>query len=170
MDNKTKAALGLSGASTLGQVALQLSDYHNPSLAILLALTMIAPAAYAGWHGINVWREQKGKQSLQLEPWHLITLGLLIAIGGLAWQQWWWRPTTNLAGTAAPVSGAPSAGVASQLLQPAKFYSQQDKENLSNLCRELRELFVRNGGDGVATGFISRPQNWGMTSTNKARM
>jgi hypothetical protein len=90
LDSKTKAAIAVSVLSTLGQTALQLSDYHNLSLAAGLLLAMLVPAAYAAWHGTNVWREAHNRSALRLDPLYVIILGLLITAGGVAWQQVWW--------------------------------------------------------------------------------
>ena len=83
---------------------------------------------------INERRAIQDKQALMFEPVHLISLGLLIAIVGLAWQLFWWQPAASIkiaATNAAPTNTSPAIAATSP--KPVKFYSQQDKENLSNL-------------------------------------
>ena len=86
MERPSKIALGASLISGLGQTALQLSDYHNNALALVLAVTTIAPLLYVGWHLWDGWLERRGKPGLVFQPSYVIILGLLIALGGMGWQ------------------------------------------------------------------------------------
>jgi hypothetical protein len=158
VDSKTKAAIAISILSALGQTALQLSDYHNPSLALGLLVAMVAPAAYAAWHGTNVWRETHHKAALRLEPIYVVIFGLLIAAAGVGWQ--WYRQSLQIA-HATTVSGADSSsvsatahyGIAWNFDDPAKnvFYLGGGK----GLGEEAYALAFQAQGKNVSDDFIS---------------
>ncbi len=50
-----------------------------------MALAGVGAAATV-WHWTNEWRERNGKKRLMFEPIHLVAVGLLIALCGVAWQ------------------------------------------------------------------------------------
>src|ERR1700730_1002455 len=49
------------------------------------ALVVVAVIG-VGWHSINVRLATRGKPSLKLQPIHIIALGLLISLSGVAWH------------------------------------------------------------------------------------
>lgn len=152
VDSKTKASAAVSILSGLGQLALQLSDYHSPTIAVVLLLTMVAPAAYAAWHGTNVWRESKRKPPLEFKPIYLIGIILMIAAGAAGWLL---RGSTNTTVTLASVPM-----IAPTPAPPIKqFYSETDKnkiaDSLEALDTTLNDFLSRLDAAGAGLGAVN---------------
>jgi hypothetical protein len=122
-------------------------------LGLFFASISIVSMAYLAWHGMNWLRSCFGRREIKLEPIHLIVFGLVIAAAGVGWQ--WSRG-------AAPVDrnelAAPATTVTSppQSVPTTKYYSRSEREELSDLCRRLRDLLIENGGDGGGGGVYAK--------------
>jgi hypothetical protein len=141
---------GVVGASSVLPVGLQVTG-----LVIAGSLLVIAFGGTAA-HLYNERRQRLGQRLLKLEPFHLIVIGLVIAAVGVGWQLY--LGSGSGAAPQAP-SGAPATATSPP--QPAKFYSKRDKENLSDLCGDLSELLIANGGNGGGDGVYAKTANLG---------
>jgi hypothetical protein len=95
---------------------------------------------------------------------------LLIAAAGVGWQ--WARSTSagrnELAAVAAVTSPAQPA-------QPTKYYSRSEREELSDFCKQMRDILIENGGDGGGSGVYAKAaklhNDWlGATASSRGGM
>jgi hypothetical protein len=133
-------------------LAAQLSGYTSPGAAIILTALGSAWLTVSLLYRWHVARVRAGKSGV--EPTYLILIGtagaalfVSVALGGVVWQ--WQRGIS-------PPSTPAAAPAVTQTLAPTKFYSRNDKESLSDLCGALRELLIRNGGDGGGDGVYAK--------------
>jgi hypothetical protein len=85
MGRGSKIAAGWAFASAIGQTALQVSDYHNNTLAVALGLSMAAPLVYLAFHLTNDWREKRGEPGFSMEPTYIVIAALVVALVAAIW-------------------------------------------------------------------------------------
>lgn len=91
-----------------------------------------------------------------VEPWHIIAVGLCIAVGGVLWQVYR-SPQTHLANASSiPINFVPPKPSA-QFQQfeppPDKFYSRTAKEELGDAMLKVSQSFSRDGEPAVRQAF-----------------
>ena len=121
-------AFGAFGATVL-PVNWQLAGF------IAGCTSMSVAALGTAAHFVNQHRETHNRPRLKMEPIHLIVIGLLIALSGVAWQHFWWHPTSQEI-----TAGATSVDhVAAE--QPA---AQPNAGDVSQIKRLEGELAAKN--------------------------
>lgn len=115
------------------------------------------------------WRRFLAKKVSIMEPWHVVAIGLIIAFGGLVWQQLR-QPERIEAGASA---ASPSAIIAVPLDQPTpptpkRIYSEYEKNQKLPVINEFRDYLegqlqkIIDEGPRLASGWwnaIKDPKN-----------
>jgi hypothetical protein len=101
-------------------------------------------AIAVAWHWTNVWRAKHGKSKLKMDPSYVIILGLLIAAGGVIWQQLRTPQTGDL--TVTPVPAASSRGSFS--VNP-RYLSSAQKDALSDALGKISSVINTQGKEAV---------------------
>jgi hypothetical protein len=113
------------------------------------------------WHGISAWRVHRGRGSLVLEPWHIIALGLVIAVGGLLWQ-WKYKPPADpqiaelrsqveaLIKTRSTTPEPVTKAAADKSILRERGYLKDEKEDLGAKLRKISSS-IHSTGDEILT-------------------
>jgi hypothetical protein len=164
-------------AGVCGAILSALADQFPPSLAPFAIIGGTALFLWVGsaflWHVMNHWRVEQGKTALMLEPWHIIAVGLTIAVGGLMWQ---WRHvaatdpqlaqlksqvedlTKQLATTAPTKPNVPppsSAHSETGVLIANRYYSVKNKEEVAGLLDRIADVINKEGDETLQLAEIA---------------
>jgi hypothetical protein len=94
------------------------------------------------WHFANEWRDRHHKPRFKLEPFHLIALGLVVALAGVGWQIYRnYQTPVVVAASAAPTSAEPQSPSA----KPQRKYSSADVPKLTPIVQKISELVTSQG-------------------------
>ena len=97
-------------------MALDQLNIHSAFLGVSLALISIGALLYAVWHGINDFREKRGKPELRLDPIYIVILCLVGAVAAMGYRQFLWsgKPNAPIASSGNPLADQVTAYAAKQ--------------------------------------------------------